>query len=344
MSSLALSFNNVQFDIVDRNNQPWIKSRELAKALGYADEKSINRIYQRNADEFAPNMVGGVNLTTPSGEQETRIFSLRGCHLLAMFARTTIAKQFRKWVLDILDKEVQQPSTSDHDIITQTLSQISNGNKKLYMAMYNGLTRRFKVGRLGDIPTVEINKAIAVAYELALEWHSKNKPTLKLNDGEHYFVVKDGVVLWEKVLKPHCNDLPSNTLKNPALMLEHVREVVGEFIGKDTLAAPKPVLIADFPKKSVFEHKRQTQRYLLSLDVFFDGYGFDGNPLRRLFALLKQGQKDGRTIAVHDIEGAELVFSTTESLARKYKQSLDEISRHASNASDRGCYLPLQGC
>lgn len=35
---------------------------------------------------------------------KTRIFSLRGCHLLAMFARTPLAKQFRVWVLDVLDK------------------------------------------------------------------------------------------------------------------------------------------------------------------------------------------------------------------------------------------------
>lgn len=38
-----------------------------------------------------------------------RIFSLRGAHLIAMFANTPIAKEFRKWVLDILDREVGQP-------------------------------------------------------------------------------------------------------------------------------------------------------------------------------------------------------------------------------------------
>ena len=30
-------------------------------------------------------------------------------HLIAMFARTPVAKEFRKWVLDILDKEVVEP-------------------------------------------------------------------------------------------------------------------------------------------------------------------------------------------------------------------------------------------
>src|SRR5690606_13264315 len=37
-----------------------------------------------------------------------RIFSLRGCHLMGMFARTTEAKKFRHWVLNILDDEVDK--------------------------------------------------------------------------------------------------------------------------------------------------------------------------------------------------------------------------------------------
>ena len=45
-----------------------------------------------------------VNLTTGVMELPTRIFSLRGCHLLAMFARTPVAKAFRKWVLDVIEQ------------------------------------------------------------------------------------------------------------------------------------------------------------------------------------------------------------------------------------------------
>lgn len=45
-------------------------------------------------------------MTTPGGHQETRVFSLRGAHMVAMFARTPVAKEFRHWVLDILDREV----------------------------------------------------------------------------------------------------------------------------------------------------------------------------------------------------------------------------------------------
>lgn len=103
--SQALCFNEVTLSPVSHQNNIWIRAVELARALGYADESSVGRIYQRNADEFTPDMTqvieisDTVNLTVPA-----RIFSLRGCHLLAMFARTPVAKAFRRWVLDVLDK------------------------------------------------------------------------------------------------------------------------------------------------------------------------------------------------------------------------------------------------
>ena len=53
-------------------------------------------------------MTAVVTLPTEGGPQETRIFSLRGCHLLAMFARTPVAKEFRKWCLDVIEKYGEQ--------------------------------------------------------------------------------------------------------------------------------------------------------------------------------------------------------------------------------------------
>lgn len=51
-------------------------------------------------------MTAVVKLPTAGGEQDVRIFSLRGAHLLGMFARTERAVEFRRWVLDILDREI----------------------------------------------------------------------------------------------------------------------------------------------------------------------------------------------------------------------------------------------
>ena len=37
------------------------------------------------------------------GLQQVRVFSLRGAHLLGMLARTEKAKEFRRWVLDVIE-------------------------------------------------------------------------------------------------------------------------------------------------------------------------------------------------------------------------------------------------
>lgn len=122
---MALSFNGNDLNPVEREGQIWMTSADLTKALGYADEKSVNRIFNRNKDEFTSNMtqtIEGVNLTsslkTKGLTVKTRIFSLRGCHMIAMFARTKIAKDFRKWVLDILDREVSTPAIEQPPAIT----------------------------------------------------------------------------------------------------------------------------------------------------------------------------------------------------------------------------------
>lgn len=91
----------------------WLTSADIAKALGYASTKSISNLYSGNSEEFtdAMTMVIGVmtnGINNNLREKKVRIFSLRGAHLIAMFARTPKAKEFRRWVLDILDREVAQ--------------------------------------------------------------------------------------------------------------------------------------------------------------------------------------------------------------------------------------------
>lgn len=104
----VLTFNGRHLSAIQRNNNLYLTSKELAKGLGYEDDHSINRIYARHSDEFTPEMTCGVKLTP---RQTTRAFSPRGCHLIAMFAKTPFAKDFRKWILDVLEKE----QTEAHD-------------------------------------------------------------------------------------------------------------------------------------------------------------------------------------------------------------------------------------
>lgn len=91
-----------------QDGQAYLTSTELATALGYSDTRSVTKIFNRYADEFTSKMTRiiespkVVNLSTSNLVIRSRIFSLRGCHLIAMFARTPVAKEFRKWVACIV--------------------------------------------------------------------------------------------------------------------------------------------------------------------------------------------------------------------------------------------------
>ncbi|MGH4944547.1 P22AR C-terminal domain-containing protein [Klebsiella pneumoniae] len=134
-----LSFHNTNFSYMEMGGQVWLTAAEVGQALEYADDKAVQRIYSRHADEFTAQMTWVVKLTTPSGKQEARVFSLRGAHLVAMFARTPKAKEFRRWVLDILDREVAHSPIakqfSDEELCS--LSYLWRSSAVMYEACHN---------------------------------------------------------------------------------------------------------------------------------------------------------------------------------------------------------------
>lgn len=106
-----LTFQNFTFNPIVENSQVWLTSTEIAQVLGYSRTDSVSKLYSRNSDEFTDSMTMTVNMTfnginNSLRNKVVRVYSLRGAHLIAMFASTPVAKDFRKWVLDILDREV----------------------------------------------------------------------------------------------------------------------------------------------------------------------------------------------------------------------------------------------
>lgn len=105
------NFHGVTLNPVENVTGVWLTSADIAKALGYKSTKSISNLFAQYEDEFSQGMTmviesvtNGINGSTR--RMKVRVFSLRGAHLIAMFARTPVAKEFRRWVLDILDREV----------------------------------------------------------------------------------------------------------------------------------------------------------------------------------------------------------------------------------------------
>lgn len=105
----ALTFHEISFEpVAHEPGEVWLRYPQIAGALGYERADRVIDLFNRNASEFTDSMTALVKLPTAGGVQEVRIFSLRGAHLLGMFARTERAAEFRRWVLDVLER--QQPA------------------------------------------------------------------------------------------------------------------------------------------------------------------------------------------------------------------------------------------
>lgn len=169
----ALSFNGVSLTPVHHNSQIYLTSIELAKALGYSQENAVLKVYHRNSDEFSADMTQVIsNPQRPNLGQ--RIFSLRGCHLIAMFARTAVAKEFRKWVLDILGKQVGEPvqvakiTDSQAYQIQKAIKAKCLHNKLHYQTVYHSLYAKFGVKSYKDILASDFEQALAFIAAFAL--------------------------------------------------------------------------------------------------------------------------------------------------------------------------------
>ncbi|RXZ42692.1 hypothetical protein [Crenobacter cavernae] len=101
-----LTFENQPLQLIEHEGRLWLRSPDIAKALGYARTNKIGQIYARHAEEFTPSMTAEIrclSLGYGAPPIEMRLFSLRGAHLLGMFARTAKGMAFRRWVLDQLE-------------------------------------------------------------------------------------------------------------------------------------------------------------------------------------------------------------------------------------------------
>lgn len=132
------NFHGVSLSPVDNVPGIWLTSTDVAKALGYKNTKSITNLFNQNADEFSDGMTQVIeSVTSGNYRKKVRVFSLRGAHLIAMFARTDVAKEFRRWVLDILDREVEiNMPVINEPSIRETHAYNVNALAKHYEVMY----------------------------------------------------------------------------------------------------------------------------------------------------------------------------------------------------------------
>ena len=101
----AVFHGNTPVSIIDHQGRFWLTAEDVGRCLGYAEGKErqgIVNCYNRHIDEFLPEDSAIINLMTPGGKQDTRVFSQTGCIKIGFFASTKLAKHFRTWASKML--------------------------------------------------------------------------------------------------------------------------------------------------------------------------------------------------------------------------------------------------
>ncbi|WP_432784698.1 hypothetical protein AAEX37_01969 [Oligella sp. MSHR50489EDL] len=113
-----LMFQDQSIRLVEKDGKRWASAADIARALGYSRADSVTRIFDKHRAEFSKSMTSLVMVETADhrnggvllNKTMARVFSLRGAHLIAMFARTKKAQEFRRWVLDVIEQHQVAPS------------------------------------------------------------------------------------------------------------------------------------------------------------------------------------------------------------------------------------------
>lgn len=117
---ITAEFFGSPVSIIDHAGQQWLTAEQAGRCLGYSEKtaaSAIRKLFERHQDEFyegtvqsdAPFDTGVIEVMTPGGIQQCRIFSATGCQKLGFFARTPKAKDFRTWAAKVLAGRAPAP-------------------------------------------------------------------------------------------------------------------------------------------------------------------------------------------------------------------------------------------
>lgn len=165
---IRAEFLGTPVSIIDHLGRRWLAARDVGRCLGYAEAEaanSINRLFSRHADEFGAEDTCTVKLTDQVQAREVRIFSQTGCILLAMFANTARAKDFRAWakraLASIAEGEAGQACEPPRSV------RVSRAIERQAMEMYVAGLATGSIARHLGISQAAVKKMLSGSYRFS---------------------------------------------------------------------------------------------------------------------------------------------------------------------------------
>ncbi len=336
---ITVPFHGNNLFIVNHNNEPYTPMKPIVEGMGLDWAAQFTKLKQR----FASTIVEIAMVANDGKERLMTCLPLRKLFgwlnsispnkvnpeirdTVIMYQNECDDALYAYWTkgVDINPHATQQalptPPTNLHLALTKTIKAIGKGSRQNYSTLYTRVYDKFQVNSYKELTVEQCQAAIEFVKSVEGEFIGRDKiaaPKDKINDGEHYFVVKDGVVLWEKTLKSHCDDIPENVIQNPALMLEHIRQVVGEFVGKGALPAPKPSLDINYPAITARPPKSfNANQHWFKADDFVDG-NFD--PVRDFLI--------GLETAGYEVTGLQIINQAKTWVIQQQAKAIKQIDK-----------------
>lgn len=126
-----------------------------------------------------------------------------------------------------------------------------NGFDSLRGGLWKRHNRHFGIAKYNQLLASRFDDAVVYLETAELRYP---KPKEKINDGCYFLMAKDGVVIYQLPISQQA--IHAELANNKPLLLEHIKQVVGEFIGKAELPAPKPTLDIHFPVSWIVENNK----------------------------------------------------------------------------------------
>jgi hypothetical protein len=264
---ITVPFHGNNLFIVNHNNEPYTPMKPIVEGMGLDWAAQFTKLKQRFASCIAEitiqlpsdtqqramtclpirKLFGWLNSISPNKVnpeiRDTVIMYQNECDDalyaywtkgVAINPRTTITPEQQATLHAIVDRRV-------------------NGFDSLRGGLWKRHNRHFGIAKYNQLLASRFDDAVVYLEAVELRYPT---PKNKLNDGYHFFVVKDGQSVYEKVIKADASGLTSDVLGSQPILLEHIRQVVGEFVGKGALPAPKPTLDINYPVSWIVENNK----------------------------------------------------------------------------------------
>ncbi|MEZ5691176.1 MAG: BRO family protein [Rickettsiales bacterium] len=106
----SITFHNNQISVTKLNGSDWVRGIEIFYSLGckFPKQSLASFCYTHGEELQELGAIKRLKVKTGGGQQECIMLNRHGAWVAGMVSRTPLAKEFRKWVLDVLEEQTNK--------------------------------------------------------------------------------------------------------------------------------------------------------------------------------------------------------------------------------------------